>query len=219
MISQYKHVRIYTTTMTKRIIIEGIIGAGKSTCLEALQSYQPLKCTYSMFPELVEEWEELPLFYQDPKKWCLSFSLRVLLTQFKQHNEALRREDDTAQVFERSPLASRYVFTQIQFNDGIMTQKEWETYKSYYEVMKWEPSAQDMIIYIDTPVEVCHQRIEKRGRNCESGVTLEYLHKLDFQYRNMLKYVECPVHYIDGSQSQKDVALAVRNLIADFIIE
>lgn len=199
--------------MTRRVIIEGIIGAGKSVCLEELREKYP-----NVFPELVEEWKELEYFYQDPPKWCLEFSLRVLMTQFKQHKQAIELPEETLKIFERSPLASRHVFTQNLFNEGIMTQKKWDIYKQYYEIMKWEPEEDDLIIFIDAPADVCMDRIKKRGRECETTVSQEYLHKLQFQYKNMLKYVNCPVRYVDGTRSKESVEATVRNLIEDFIV-
>jgi thymidylate kinase len=55
-------------------------------------------------------------------------------------------------------------------------------------------------VYIDTPPAECFARLTKRGRECESGVTEDYLRRIEFQYQNFLKFTKVPVYTIDGMQ-------------------
>jgi deoxyadenosine/deoxycytidine kinase len=199
--------------MVKRIIIEGSIGCGKSTVLSQLKKKYEKHCLF--FPEAIESWKELSLFYSNPTLWCLPFSLRVLITQIQQYKESQKHEEVPIHIFERCPLSCRHVFTQLHFNDNVLSEKQWMLFKDYYELLHWEPQEenQDCIIYIETPVQTCLQRIKERGRECECNIDEQYLHKLEFQYKTMLHYVKCPVHVIDGTQSQDDVLNDVKRIL------
>ena len=193
--------------MVKRVIIEGLIGSGKSTAIDAIKNMFP-PSDIQVFPEMVESWTELPLFYTDPPMWCLPLNLRILLSQKLQYNESLQKAGEhKLHVFERSPLSCRHVFCQSHFNEGVLSQKQWRLFKNFYDLLKWEPTKQDLIVYIDTPVDECHKRIRGRNRDGEDPIDLKYLHKLEFQYNhNLLTYTDCPVVKIDGTQNEKAIA-------------
>ena len=192
--------------MVKRVIVEGLIGSGKSTAIDAVKALFR-KDTFKVYPELVETWTELPLFYDDPPTWCLPLNLRILLSQKLQYNDSVACADNHAiHLFERSPLSCRHVFCQSHFNEGVLSQKQWQLFKDFYDLLKWEPGKDDLIVYIDTPVDVCHQRVKERSREGEDPIDLKYLHKLEFQYKNnLLTYTECPVVKIDGTQGKEAI--------------
>lgn len=181
-----------------RIAVEGNIGSGKSSALAALALAFPDVPT---FPEPVDEWTDLlQLFYSSPAEWALAFSLKVLLT-FREPGAI-----DTC-IVERSPLASRHVFSQILYNDGSLMQQEWELFKEYHDLMAWKP---DVFIYVDTPVHACLDRIRERGRPGESVIDEQYLRRIEFQYANMLRYVNIPVVKVDGTLPQHELHAAIQ---------
>lgn len=173
-----------------RVSIEGNIGSGKSECMTYLAKALP---EVPVFAEPVETWGRLTdMFYDDPQEWALTFSLAVLLGFRKpvQH--------DTC-IVERSPLACREVFGQLLYNDGTLTCQEWALFKAYHDELGWEP---DVILYVDTPVGMCMDRIRNRGRPCESRITEDYLRRIEFLYTtNMLRFAEKKVRVIrlDGT--------------------
>ena len=182
-----------------RISVEGNIGSGKSDCMVALAAAFPdVQC----FPEPLHEWGELlDLFYECPPSWALAFSLKVLLS-FR----AASREPVC--FVERSPMASRHVFSQLLYNDGTLSCQEWELFKEYHDVLGWKP---DVVFFVDTPAAVCLQRIASRGRACEANVDIDYLRRVEFQYANMLRYTDVPVVRFDGTLPPDELhALMVR---------
>lgn len=186
-----------------RICVEGNIGCGKSTALEHLAALRPELAT---FPEPVEEWGELlARFYRDPAQWALAFSLKVLLSFGR---PGAHRQGPC--VVERSPVSCRHVFSQLLFNEGKMTPEEWDLFKEYCDVLGWAP---DVIVYVQTPADECHRRMEQRGRPAEAGVDLQYLKRLDFQYETMLRYSDVPVVRIDGTAPPEEVARAVLEVV------
>lgn len=188
-----------------RVIVEGNIGAGKSTVMSALKKAFPHAI---IRPEPVDSWrEELALFYEDPAKWALPFSLRVLLSHHQ--NKAPPAIADALMVVERSPLSCRHVFTQLLFNDRTMPEHHWDLFRQYYDVIGWEPEESDLILYIDTPVDVCLQRITQRHREGEKeGIDVQYLRRIEFQYANVLKFSAAPVIRLKGDSSQAEVTAA-----------
>lgn len=183
-----------------RVCIEGNIGCGKSSCLMSAEE----ACGVPCFPEPVDEWRAvLEKFYDSPSEWALAFSLQVL------HSFRKPLSEKTC-VVERSPLATRHVFGQVLYNDGVLNCHEWELLKDYHDVLAWTP---DMFVYIDTPPEVCLERIRSRGRPYEKGIDASFLKKLDHQYTNMLRFSNVPVVRVDGTQAPHAVqAEVVREL-------
>lgn len=184
-----------------RISIEGNIGAGKSTVLEYLSEHG-----YEVIPEPVDEWAEwLCEFYNDKHRWAFAFQMKVLLSFLTRGPS-----DDRHAVFERSPMSTRFVFGQLLFNEGCLTEKEWELYKGVCESYAWNP---DVIIYIRVDPEVSLERITTRNRKGENKIDLDYIKRLNFQYNIMLKYHQQKIFEVDGNQDSETVAKTVLDIM------
>lgn len=199
-----------------RISIEGNIGCGKSSIISRLCQEERLP----VFLEPVEEWKEwLTEFYKDPERWRMSFNINVLLSFEKWKN------NNFLAVYERSPISNRHVFTKLQHDEGSMTDLELNLFDQLYSKLAWTP---DIIIYIRTDPEVSHTRMQKRGRECENGVTLEYLTSLHKRYDMVLKEgmldinltndkKNCIIVTIDGNRSHDEVYADVVMCIKSFL--
>lgn len=183
-----------------RVCVEGNIGSGKSSALAALR----LGCDAAVFPEPLEEWDDLlAKFYDDPAAWAFPFSLKVLLS-------FCRVPEEGVSVVERSPMASRHVFSQLLFNEGKMSQEEWDLFKEYCGVLGWRP---DVIVFVHTPADECHRRVAARGRPEERHVDIQHLRRVEFQYETMLRYADVPVLRVDGTRPPDEVAAAVADAV------
>jgi deoxyadenosine/deoxycytidine kinase len=182
--------------MPRIICVEGNIGSGKSTALEAVRAARP---DLVVVPEPVDEWGDLlDAFYANPSEWGFCFNLRVLAS-FARNRPTV---DDA--VYERSPSACRHVFGQILYNDGHMTPRAWDLFKGFADDLGWEP---DAYIYVHTPVDTCFERIQQRGRDCEArGISKEYLARIEFQYENMVRFTLTPVVRVDGTLPPHEIA-------------
>ena len=175
--------------------IEGNIGSGKSSALEALREWRP---DAAVVPEPVDAWGELlALYYADPAAWSLAFNLKVLhgFSQVDRAGPGLR-------IVERSPGACRHVFGQLAYNDNHLSPAAWDVFKEYHELLGWEP---DAYVYIDTPPAQCSRRMATRARACEAGVSEDYLRRIEFQYQNFLKFTKVPVIRVDGTRAPEVV--------------
>jgi deoxyadenosine/deoxycytidine kinase len=180
------------------VAIEANIGAGKSTVMTKIRDHF---LHVPMYQEPVDAWgDALQLFYTNKSRWSFMLQMKIL---YEYLSPRYSEPDDV--ITERCAYSSRYVFGQTLFSEGSLGENEWRVYKQYYDAFnaRLEP---DVIIYLKTDPKTCLERIQKRGRSMEDGITLEYLQKLNFQYETMVKYFKGKVvHVIDGSRSENEV--------------
>jgi deoxyadenosine/deoxycytidine kinase len=173
------------------ISVEGNIGCGKSTALDALA-----KRGYKAFKEPIEKWTLLDKFYEDKQKYALAFQLEVLAGYAE-----VRDTPGEILVTERSPMASRDVFGKILSNEGFMDGVG-DVYSQYFNILGWKPSA---MVYIHTPVDVCMRRITSRGRSCEAGVVERNLAQIERAYGIVMDHSKIPFEAVDGTASPDEV--------------
>ena len=166
----------------KWYIIEGNIGSGKSTILKKLENLSNVE----VVQEPVDKWIEikdndgknlLQHFYEDMNRYSYMFQTMV----FKTRIEALSKPQEKQFRFsERSIWTDRFVFGKMCLEDEKMNSIETSCYKYWFEFLEeqFKPKP-DGIIYIKCSPEKCLERIEKRGREEESKIPIEYLNTLD----------------------------------------
>lgn len=169
---------------------------------------------YRVLQEPLEEWGSLlDDFYADlardakPAPSALPFSLKVL-EGFAGNGGG---GGDDIWVYERSPATCKEVFTKMLLDDKRITADEWGVFCKYYDVLAWEP---DLVLYVNTPVETCLERVQQRGRACEEDISYVYLRRLEFAYRFRLTHVPCLM--LDGLLPPDQLAIKAAELIASF---
>lgn len=200
------------------IAIEANIGAGKSTILSRLRTAFPNEDLETR-PEPVEAWKDmLEAFYANKNRWAFALQMMVLKEYIGSGAERTGggRAERTVVVTERCAYSCRYVFGQALFGEGLLTEKEWNLFKGYFDVFATMP---DRIVYVRTDPAICLQRVGKRAGNVpgDRGVTLEYLQKLHFQYENLAKYFPGEVRVVDGDRSENDVYKDVEDIVREWI--
>lgn len=114
-------------------------------------------------------------------------------------------------VFERSPATCKEVFTKMLLDDKRITADEWGVFCKYYGILAWEP---DLVLYVNTPVETCLERVQQRGRACEAEISYVYLRRLEFAYRFRLARAHCVS--LDGLLPPDQLALRAAEAITSF---
>lgn len=166
----------------RMILLEGNIGAGKSTLGRVIASSN----AFDFIEEPTTVWREgfasnmLDLFYSDTRRWAFTFQICAFVTRAKTWREVLAMTDHSRVVLERSVFCDRYVFAENCYRLGLMTPTEYQLYCGLWDFLVTNYCVQpDLILYLRTPAEVCLQRIKVRDRAEESGIPLEYLVQLE----------------------------------------
>jgi deoxyadenosine/deoxycytidine kinase len=166
--------------------VEGNIGAGKSTFLNKVRD--SLDC--SLLWEPCHEWQDigglnlLDEFYKDIKRWAYSFQLYAFLTRIEAIEKKLNDQRDSGDFFiaERSIFADRYVFAQVCYEIGNMSQLEWNMYCKWFDwtlMRKAKRVLPSGLIYLKVDPLVSCERIKYRGRSEEKDIPFDYLQSLD----------------------------------------
>jgi len=164
------------------ILFEGNIAAGKSTVGRRLAESKLFGFVEEPVGAWQGEFEEnlLDLFYRDTERWAFTFQLAAFTTRAKTWSEVLAMTDHRNVVLERSIYCDRYVFAKNCHQSGLMSKTEWQLYCKLWDWLETNWCAEpDRIVYLRTPAEVCQERIEKRGREEETTIPLEYLRDLE----------------------------------------
>ena len=172
----------YNTNNRLMIFLEGNIGAGKTTLGRTIAA----SGEFDFIEEPTTMWREgfasnmLELFYSDAKRWGLTFQMCALLTRAKTWRNVSQLNNHHRIILERSIYCDRFVFAENGHRTGLFSLAEYQLYCDMWEFMVSLASVEpDVIFYLRTPAEVCLQRIQARGREEESGISLEYLHQLE----------------------------------------
>lgn len=174
----------------KSFIIEGNIGAGKSTFLSLIERELPVQVVY----EPLKKWQDvgagdnlLEKFYADTPRWAYTFQSYAFITRIIEQMEKAKNNEHGTQVLERSVYSDRYCFAKNCFELGTMSALEWKLYQEWFEwlIVNYAPKPTGFI-YLKTDPEVCYNRLSKRARGEEVGISLDYLKSLHKKHESWL---------------------------------
>lgn len=160
------------------VIVEGNIGAGKSTFLRLLKDHLHAHLIY----EPLEQWQNvqgenaLEHFYTNPHRWAYTFQTYAFVTRVVALQEQSKQVTEPIIVLERSIYSDRYCFAKNAFELGFMNSLEWKLYQEWFSWLEAIYTQKpDAFIYLRTSPEVCYGRMTKRKRSEETTVGLDYL--------------------------------------------
>lgn len=167
------------------VVVEGNIGAGKSTCAKALARRLNLR----LLEEPVDD-DLLDLFYADKERWSFPFQMEMLhrrwAMQMSAAAETVVAGGFDGAILDRS-LWGDLVFAHALVQDGKMHVKEWDIYVRAVRNMAlvlWPPT---VLVYLSARPETCLERIKERDRPSERGMTIEYLEKIHDGYQRLVR--------------------------------
>ena len=186
---------MHAHTNQKYFVLEGNIGAGKSTFLKVINTFLNAQVVY----EPHEKWQNvagdnlLDRFYADTQRWAYTFQTYAFITRILEREKAARRNAQPFQILERSVYSDRYCFAQNCYELGLMNALEWKLYQEWFswlvDTYTTRPSG---FIYLQTDPKICYKRLLKRNRSEEAGVSLEYLELLHNKHEKWLIEKRCP---------------------------
>ena len=180
--------------MAKRfVLVAGNIGAGKTSLTERLAARLGWHAAY----ESVADNPYLADFYADMRAW--SFHLQVFFLGHRAAQHKALAEDYRSAIIDRSIYEDAYIFARALYEMGNMTERDYLSYRRLFDVVVGELPLPDLLIYLRAPVPALVERIGKRGRAIESGISADYLSLLDRYYDEWLKdFAACPVLMIES---------------------
>ena len=157
------------------IVVEGPIGSGKSTLAKLLAN----QFNAHMFSEKAERNPFLPKFYEDMKHYALSTQLFFLFQRAEQINE-LNQQD----FFKRGIISDFFLQKDPIFANLNLDNEELKLYTQIYNHLHPKTPTPDLVIYLQTPVDLLRKRVEKRNISYEQKISTEYLEKIAESYSN-----------------------------------
>lgn len=174
------------------IAIAGNIGSGKTTLTKMLARHYGWKPRF----ESVAENPYLSDYYKDIKRWSFNLEVFFLKERFKDILEIAQTEEDVIQ--DRTIFEGVHVFTANNYEQGNLIQKDFETYMELFEQMMSVVRLPDLMIYLRASVPHLVHNIQRRGRDYEQGMQIEYLQGINVRYDDFIfKHYEGRVLVID----------------------
>lgn len=175
--------------MTKYlVVVAGNIGAGKTSLTERIGARLGWWTGY----ESVSDNPYLPDFYADMRTWSFHLQIFFLGHRAEQYLEAAR--DPRSAILDRSIYEDAYIFARALHHMGNLSERDYLAYRRLFDLVTQSLPRPGLLIYLKAPVSVLMERIQRRARNIETGISAEYLSLLDTFYEEWLKSFDlCPV--------------------------
>jgi len=193
------------------VSIAGNIGVGKSMITTMIGEV----LGWRMFFEPVINNPYLEDYYSDMKRWSFHLQVYFLSKRFEVQKEILDIPGSSVQ--DRTIYEDAEIFAPTLHRRGCMDDRDYENYREVFRNMVAFLQPPDLIIYLDSTPETVLSRINNRGRNCESGIPLDFLQDLDVAYKDWIERAPsiCPVKVIDSETvNLRDDFAAQKDLLA-----
>jgi len=175
--------------MIKRtIVVAGNIGAGKTSLTERLGARLGWQTAF----ESVADNPYLPDFYANMRSW--SFHLQVFFLGHRSGQYLDLAGSPQSVILDRSIYEDAYIFARALHHMGNLDERDYMAYRTLFDLVVSRLPAPDLLIYLKAPVSVIFDRIQRRGRSIESGISTEYLSLLESFYDEWMRDFDlCPV--------------------------
>lgn len=170
------------------IAIAGNIGSGKTTLTKLLAKNYGWKPKY----EDVEVNPYLSDFYNDMQRWSFNLQVYFLNKRFKDIVEIAKAGEHVIQ--DRTIYEDARIFAPNLHAMGLMTTRDFDNYTSLFNLMLSLVKPPELLIYLKSSVPNLVSQIQKRGREYESSIRLDYLKGLNERYEEWIK------SYSDGKK-------------------
>lgn len=164
------------------IAIAGNIGCGKTTLTNMLARHYGWEARF----EAVADNPYLEDYYKDIRRW--SFALEVFFLKERFRDLLRINEAKHAIIQDRSIFEGVYVFTANNKAMGNLSDRDFDTYMELFEQMMHVAKMPDLMIYLRASVPHLVANIQKRGRDYEQTIQLEYLQNLNERYEDFIAH-------------------------------
>ena len=197
------------------IAIAGNIGSGKTTLTGLLSKHYKWDAHY----EDVDTNPYLNNFYEDMLRWSFNLQVYFLNSRFRQVVD-IRKSNKTV-VQDRTIYEDATIFAPNLHGMGLMSSRDFDNYKSLFELMSSFINPPDLLIYLKASVGTLVSQIQKRGRDYENSIRIDYLKKLNERYDewiagyNLGKLLIIDVDYVKFSENPTDLGIVIQKIDAE----
>lgn len=176
------------------IAIAGNIGSGKTTLTRLLAD------RYGWVPrfEPVDNNPYLEDFYHDMSRWAFNLQIYFLNKRFKEVVEISKSSDTIIQ--DRTIFEDACIFAPNLHDQGYMSDRDFQTYSDLFNLMMSLVKKPQLMIYIRSSIPTLVRHIEKRGRDYEKSIRIDYLTGLQKRYDHWISSYDGEVITIDGDK-------------------
>jgi len=202
--------------MGKHIAIAGNIGSGKTTLTTLLAKHYNWEAHF----EDVDNNPYLNDFYNDMQRWSFNLQIFFLNSRFRQLQE-IRAQDKTV-IQDRTIYEDANIFAPNLHSMGLMTGRDYENYKSLFDAVSKMIGAPDLLIYLRASVPTLVKQIQRRGRDYEDSIRLDYLRRLNERYEAWIdtysegKLLVIDVDNINFADKPEDLGSIINKIEAEF---
>ena len=196
------------------IAIAGNIGSGKTTLTTLLARH------YGWTPkfESVTYNPYLSDYYADIKRW--SFALEMYFLQQRLHDVMEIRKSKDVIIQDRTLFEGVHIFVANNYAQGNLTERDYNTYMDTYNVMMEVVKEPDLMIYLRSSIPHLVSQIQKRGRDYEQTISIEYLAGLNERYEKWIagykgKLIEIDADELDFLNRPEDFAVITDKIDAE----
>jgi len=158
------------------IALAGNIGAGKTTLTELLAKHYKWHAHY----EDVDENPYLNDFYEDMQRWSFNLQIYFLNSRFKQVVDI--RSSSKTVIQDRTIYEDAEIFAPNLHSMGLMSTRDFHTYSNLFQMMNKMVQSPDLLVYLRASVPTLVNQIQKRGREYENSIRIDYLKQLNERY-------------------------------------
>ena len=160
--------------------VAGNIGSGKTTLTTLLSEHYGWKPQF----ESVTYNPYLEDYYKDIPRWSYNLETYFLAQRFKDLIEISRSKETIIQ--DRTLMEGVHIFVENNREMGNLSERDYQTYMQLYHIMMSMVRPPELLIYLKSSIEHLVANIQKRGRDYEQGMSIEYLAGLNRRYEEWI---------------------------------
>ncbi|MDG2372580.1 MAG: deoxynucleoside kinase [Flavobacteriaceae bacterium] len=159
-----------------QVSLAGNIGAGKTSLTELLAIHYKWEAN---FEDVIDN-PYLDDFYNHMERWSFNLQIYFLKSRFSQILQ--NKKSNKTVIQDRTIYEDAFIFAPNLHSMGLMNQRDFQNYRSLFELMESTVSPPDLLIYIRSSIPNLVSKIHKRGREFENSISIEYLSRLNERY-------------------------------------
>ena len=193
------------------IAIAGNIGSGKTTLTKLLAK------RYGWTPrfEPVDNNPYLADFYADMERWSFNLQIYFLNKRFKEVVEISKCEDTIIQ--DRTIFEDARIFAPNLHAQGMMSDRDFQNYPDLFDLMMSLVKLPDLMIYIRSTIPNLVEQIQKRARDFEKSIRIDYLQGLNDRYEEWISNYQGNLIIVDGDTMKFESDIHAFQRITDMI--